>query len=74
MTWRKLAACLAVEEKWIFDEIRHDSEDAYRAGLVCADCPVIRECYEWASREQHFEGIAAGWIWRDMKRHRGLRC
>lgn len=74
MNWRSYAACLDVEEKWIFNEIRPDTEDAARAALICRDCPVMRECYTWAMGEEHFEGIAAGWIWRDSKWHRGFRC
>lgn len=74
LNWRKEAACLAVEDKWIFNETRPDSEDAASAAKICESCPVLRECYQWAAGEKHYEGIAAGWIWLDSAWHRRQRC
>ena len=48
MTWRDRAACLGVPTD-LFFPARGDS--AAEAKQICADCPVIGECREWALRQ-----------------------
>ena len=44
----------------------NDLDDATKQRMfrTCGNCPMRAECYEWASNDTTFEGIAAGREWR----------
>ena len=76
MSWRDHAACLDADPDWFFPEVGYGrGQDAIKARLICADCPVIDECLAWALAERPSVGIFGGTspLERDrIRRERGL--
>lgn len=66
------AACKGLRETWSQGEADHDAartQDAAREAAVpllriCASCPIVAECREWAIVDE-YTGIAAGTSWVD---------
>lgn len=38
-----------------------------RARLMCAACPVRRQCQRWADADPHFAGVAGGYLYGDTR-------
>lgn len=58
--WRKQAACLTVADRTIFFPGRGRSDMADKAKAVCATCPVIADCLEYALRGHERVGVFGG--------------
>ena len=54
--WRQHAECLDKPELFFIERGQKGNE----AKILCAECPVINECYEYAIREKPLYGIWAG--------------
>lgn len=56
-TWRQRAACAEIGGDFWFPE---KGEFAIEAKQICAGCPVIRECLEYALDNRITEGVWGG--------------
>jgi len=67
--WAERAECIRYPADWWHSD---DSFERERAASVCADCPVQRECLDYAQRWQQRRngcgdqpyGIWSGWLFR----------
>jgi WhiB family transcriptional regulator, redox-sensing transcriptional regulator len=61
VNWRVQAACSepGVQSEWFFP-LPLDHETRAKALAICAGCPVVRECGEFAGRHDTRTGIWAG--------------
>lgn len=62
MDWRSRAACLAADPELFFPvgTTALAAEQAMEAKAVCADCPVRRECLDWALVTKQDHGVWGG--------------
>ncbi|WP_433893388.1 WhiB family transcriptional regulator [Streptomyces sp. CA-111067] len=79
MDWRDRAACLDVDPELFFPVGNGGSAlmQAQRAKAVCAGCPVIESCREWAMRTGQDAGVWGGLSEeerRSLKRRRARRA
>ena len=58
MTWQERSIC-----KGDLRFTSLDPRDQEEALAICARCPVVAECREWAEGED-FEGVAGAMLWR----------
>jgi WhiB family redox-sensing transcriptional regulator len=60
--WRSAGACATADPDLFFPISTHaaGARQAERALRVCADCPVRRQCLEFAMRTSEKEGIWGG--------------
>ncbi|MEU1185718.1 WhiB family transcriptional regulator [Streptomyces sp. NPDC005820] len=61
--WRERAACLHVEDPDLFFPIGVSGltfAQVDAAKTVCARCPVVKQCLDWALLVGHVEGIWGG--------------
>ncbi|MGH8902406.1 MAG: WhiB family transcriptional regulator [Egibacteraceae bacterium] len=70
--WREKAACRELDTALFFPigTTGPALEQIARAKAVCASCPVIRECLEWALDNNEQDGI---WGGTDEDKRRRLR-
>ena len=66
--WRDLAACRATDPEMFFNATSPVAVDAARA--VCDNCPVIRECRDWATTHHINYGIWGGLTVKQRRQHR----
>lgn len=60
-SWKKLAKCLHHPNKAVFYPAEVGSKkEAHEAKLVCAVCPVVKECLDYANRRKERFGIWGG--------------
>lgn len=72
--WRERAACRDHDpEWWSLMGPRVLSSANARAMRVCADCPVLADCAEWADARAFDHVIVAGVARFEMVPHDGLR-
>lgn len=57
MKWRSKAACQGWDTNVFFPQRGHLVAQAKR---ICADCPVTRECLEWAEETSTYHGVFGG--------------
>lgn len=43
--WKKDAACIGMDTEIFFDKYEEDLEIRPIVDAICADCPVIKECF-----------------------------
>jgi WhiB family redox-sensing transcriptional regulator len=55
--WREKAKCLGMDNDIFFNSLGNNVEKAKK---ICRQCPVQRQCLEWASEEQVNHGIFGG--------------
>jgi WhiB family transcriptional regulator, redox-sensing transcriptional regulator len=62
MEWQRLAACAGEDPDLFFpaDPAGEDAPLAAEARRVCARCPVLEECYEWALGTGQRTGVWGG--------------
>ena len=61
--WQARAACAGMPARVVFASRLQDAAPALRA---CTVCPVLRECERTvAPRENWFDGVSAGRLWRN---------
>lgn len=70
--WRSRAACRNLDPLESRPFVAASLTPAQRAWALnfCHQCPVWRECREWAAGEERFQGIAGGRAWRLLGRAR----
>lgn len=62
-SWRAAAACRGVDQSAFFVGV---GESSRKAKAICATCPVIEPCLEWAL--DHFEvGVWGGTTHRERR-------
>lgn len=44
--------------------------DAMKARAICASCPILQECREYACQYEGIYGIWGGWDWHEMRDYR----
>lgn len=59
MTWRSKAACLGLDPQ-IFHALEADELRNAAAKAVCATCPVVTRCLDYALEEREKEGVWGG--------------
>jgi WhiB family redox-sensing transcriptional regulator len=47
--------------------------DANKARAICAHCPILQECREYALQYEGIYGIWGGWDWHEMRAERKRR-
>jgi len=47
--------------------------DANKARAICAHCPILEECREYALQYEGIYGIWGGWDWHEMRAERKRR-
>lgn len=72
LAWRSLAACQGTDPELFFPPGRDDRATAQIAAAkaICASCPVVTECLEFALRHRVRDGI---WGGRTDRERQGLR-
>ena len=65
--WRKSAACASVDPELFFPPNGRSAE-AKQAQMVCAGCPVRRECLEEALESDEQFGVWGGMIDNDRRK------
>lgn len=65
MEWQREAACLAVDTAMFYPG-PHANQDEAKA--VCAECPVLRRCLDYAMAKPERFGIWGGLNERERKR------
>lgn len=68
--WRSRGACNGLDPDLFFPSV---NENAPTAKRVCADCPVIRQCGEWAIAHNEQSGVWGGMSEKERKRIRRQR-
>ncbi len=63
--WHKDAACRGMGPELFFPERGHSTEEAKK---ICATCPVVDECWEYASENRERFGIWGGSADRSRRR------
>lgn len=63
--WQAQAACQGLPE--LVDATR--PPEVWDGLALCAHCPVITQCRQWAQTETDYVGIAGGRVW--TTKHRG---
>ena len=61
--WRRLAVCVGVDSRIFFPEYAQSEKVWTRARVMCNQCPVQRECLEFALQWEDLEdrwGMYAG--------------
>jgi WhiB family redox-sensing transcriptional regulator len=74
--WTKRAACKDTPiELWFGDERQPHNHKPFRTRLetmkakaICAGCPVLQECREWALRVPSDCGLVGGWTEAERRR------
>ncbi|MHB1445754.1 MAG: WhiB family transcriptional regulator [Acidimicrobiales bacterium] len=65
LTWRKRAACQGVDPD-VFYPV--SEEDADTAKAICAQCPVLEACLEYALAYRERDGVWGGATERERRR------
>lgn len=47
--------------------------DAMKARAICASCPILQECREYACQYEGIYGIWGGYDWHEMREYRKRR-
>ncbi|MEI2717915.1 MAG: WhiB family transcriptional regulator [Candidatus Nanopelagicales bacterium] len=71
--WAERSACLSVADPEIFFPSESDSQRANRAKQVCAMCPVMDVCLEYAMQVSTLDGVWGGTTAQERKRMRRAR-
>ena len=66
-SWRDQAACRGVNPD-IFYPVTEDDADAAEAKAICARCPVLEPCAEYALSAREKIGVWGGLTERDRRR------
>lgn len=64
--WQFAAACIGQPE--LTDATR--PPQVWDGLALCAHCPVIAQCRQWAEEETTYVGIAGGHVWTTKHRNR----
>ena len=68
--WHQHAACNGYDNNIFFP----DDRNGYAAAkAICAQCPVIKECREWAVETNPYAGVWGGLSQPQLKRLRSQR-
>ncbi|MGH8899311.1 MAG: WhiB family transcriptional regulator [Egibacteraceae bacterium] len=61
-SWRHKAACRGLDPETFFPvgTTGPALDQVARAKAVCADCPVVRECLDWALETRQHDGVWGG--------------
>lgn len=70
--WRTQAACIGHSDMF-FPEVGHGRDKAREAKAMCATCPVIDQCRDYALRTAPIHGIWAGMSYRELRADRMKR-
>ena len=75
VNWRSLAACLSADPDLFFpiSSTGPAERQIARAKVICAGCPVRRECLEFAVTHDQTHGIWGGTTPQDRQRDRRRR-
>ncbi|CAN5814324.1 hypothetical protein BH18ACT6_BH18ACT6_25390 [soil metagenome] len=68
--WHRAAACRNADPDLFFVGQGRSSREAK---AICAVCPVIADCSEWALRQRHLQGVWAGMTPPEMAAERKRR-
>lgn len=68
--WMRQALCAQTDPEVFFPEKGGNNRLAM---AVCAACPVLDDCREWALTQEDFHGICGGMSYRDRQRERVRR-
>lgn len=68
MTWQDEAACLGMNQDYFFLE-QGSSTSSDRAKAICAQCPVISDCLDYALDTNPQYGIWAGMSLRERRHY-----
>lgn len=71
--WAERSACLSVADPEIFFPSESDAQRANRAKQVCAMCPVLDVCLEYAMQVSTLDGVWGGTTAQERKRMRRAR-
>lgn len=69
-SWRLDAACIGMGDLFFIDR----SQPARPAKALCAECPVIQECLEYALTNSIREGIWGGLSERERRKEKQQRA
>lgn len=68
-SWRERASCRGIDYPEIFNAPARKDDALYMQALaLCRGCPVRDQCFDWASADRAFEGVAAGKVWHCGRR------
>lgn len=72
MEWREKAACRDIHTNFFFPHIgsRKGRKESERAKKICAECPVQKECHEFAEGQHEEYGVWGGEDFSDERRKR----
>jgi WhiB family transcriptional regulator, redox-sensing transcriptional regulator len=75
LNWRSSAACLSADPDLFFpiSSTGPAERQIARAKVICANCPVRRECLEFAMTHDQTHGIWGGTTAEDRQRDRRRR-
>lgn len=54
------AACISENPELFFPEGKNKKEDTYKAKQICATCPIISECLQYAIDNKVVAGVFGG--------------
>ena len=70
VNWQQYAACRGCDPDIFFPR---RGKDVHEPKTICAGCPVLEECREWATFYGERQGIWGGLSWNERRRaRRGL--
>jgi WhiB family redox-sensing transcriptional regulator len=65
LAWRQRAACRGVDPDIFYPVSEEEAEDAKS---ICASCPVLETCLEWALTNRERDGVWGGATERERRR------
>ena len=72
--WRSEASCLGIEHRLFFEGFEDASmNERIEIIGICANCPVLDECYDDAYATKADGCMRAGFFWRDGVAKDGLK-
>jgi len=68
--WTRRAACTSADPE-VFYPARSDTGNALAAKAICATCPVVDECLQWALDHDEIYGVWGGLSEHERRELRG---
>ena len=71
--WHSRAACRTEKPQWVEVWFPPRGKNATEAKAICAGCPVVDECLDWAITHHERHGVRGGMDVKERRREAGRR-